>query len=83
MAHPLPPIDTRQGYPAANPQSGPQQPPGYGGGTYGQPIQQAGMPHTVGQYGQGRPAEVEGAGRSKAQLIVGIDFVCQTATAMR
>lgn len=28
----------------------------------------------MGAYG-GRPAEVEGAGRSKAQLIVGIDFV--------
>lgn len=32
---------------------------------------------TLGQYGGGRgqAVEVEGAGRSKAQLIVGIDFV--------
>lgn len=70
MAHHPPPIDTRQ-Y-AQNPGM-PQQPPGYGGGGYGQipqPVQQ------MGQYGQhARPAEVEGGGRSKAQLIVGIDFV--------
>lgn len=32
---------------------------------------------TLGQYGgRGQAVEVEGAGRSKAQLIVGIDFVC-------
>ena len=31
---------------------------------------------TLGQYGgRGQAVEVEGAGRSKAQLIVGIDFV--------
>jgi hypothetical protein len=69
--HP-PPIDTR-GYVGANPTMGPPQPPGYGGAGYGAP-QQAMQP-TMGQYGAGRPAEVEGAGRSKAQLIVGIDFV--------
>ena len=43
-----------------------QQPPQYGGGYQPQ--------GTLGHY-QGRPAEVEGGGRSKAQLIVGIDFV--------
>jgi len=33
---------------------------------------------TLGQYGgRGQAVEVEGAGRSKAQLIVGIDFVCR------
>jgi len=54
------------------------QPAGYGG-AYGQ-LQppQPGMPHAPGQYGHGRPAEVEGAARSKAQLIVGIDFVSPT-----
>ena len=37
----------------------------------------AGAPQpTLGQYqARGPPVEVEGAGRSKAQLIVGIDFV--------
>lgn len=69
--HP-PPIDTR-GYTGANPPMGPPQPPGYGGAGYGAP--QPGMQPSMGQYGAGRPAEVEGAGRSKAQLIVGIDFV--------
>jgi hypothetical protein len=83
MAHHPPPIDTRQGYPAANSTLGQPQPPGYGGGGYGQPLQPAGMQHPMGQFGQGRPAEVEGAGRSKAQLIVGIDFVCQPAPTTR
>lgn len=54
---------------------GPPQPPGYGG-AYGQGAPQAGVQHMANQFGPGgRPAEVEGAGRSKAQLIVGIDFV--------
>ena len=73
MAHYPPPINTGQGHVGANPNLGPPQPPGYGGGGYGQP----GAPQPL-QYQQGiynRPAEVEGAGRSKAQLIVGIDFV--------
>ncbi len=51
-------------------------PPGYGGGApnYGQAPQPQPVPA-----GYGRPAaEVEGNSRSKAQLIVGIDFVCQT-----
>lgn len=72
--HP-PPIDTRQGFGASNPQLGPQ-PPQYGG-AYPQ-----GQPQPL-QYQQGaynRPAEVEGAGKSKAQLIVGIDFVSLAAT---
>ena len=48
-------------------------PPVYGGG-YGAPT---GPPPTMNpQYGgRGGAVEVEGAGRSKAQLIVGIDFV--------
>lgn len=51
-----------------------QQPPGYGGAGYGQAMQP--HPQQMGQYGQHmRPAEVEGGNRSKAQLIVGIDFV--------
>lgn len=37
-------------------------------------------PQQMGQYGQHmRPAEVEGGNRSKAQLIVGIDFVSTDA----
>lgn len=74
MSHHPPPIDTRQGYVGANPQLQQQQPPGYGGAGYGQiPGQQ---PQQMGQFGQHmRPAEVEGGNRSKAQLIVGIDFV--------
>lgn len=54
-----------------------QQPPGYGGAGYGQlpTAQQQPQQHNM-PYGQHvRPAEVEGANRSKAQLIVGIDFV--------
>ena len=71
MAHAPPPINTgsySQGHPALG-----GQPPGYGGGGggYGQ-----GPQSTLGQYGgRGQAVEVEGAGRSKAQLIVGIDFV--------
>lgn len=76
-----PPINTGApvaGYP---PQMQPMQggppvaggPPGYTGGAggYGPP---AGQPLPTATYG--RPAaEVEGNSRSKAQLIVGIDFV--------
>ena len=73
MAHAPPPINTGaypQGHPALG--GGAPQPPGYGGG-YGQV--NAPQP-TLGQYGgRGAAVEVEGAGRSKAQLIVGIDFV--------
>jgi hypothetical protein len=50
-------------------------PPGYGGG-YPQPGAQHGAPPGLAAYGNRAPAvEVEGAGKSKAQLIVGIDFV--------
>ena len=82
MAHHPPPIHTGaypQGHPALN---GASQPPGYGGGGgggYPQPngMHAGGAPQpTLGQYqSRGPPVEVEGAGRSKAQLIVGIDFV--------
>lgn len=80
-AHHPPPIDTSRGYIGANPPMA-QQPPGYGGAGYGQmnqqPLQQ------MGQYGQHmRPAEVEGANRSKAQLIVGIDFVGENSYTAR
>jgi hypothetical protein len=71
LAHHPPPIDTTQRFPASSPAMGPPQPPGYGG--YAAHPQQVGAPHTVNQYT--RPAEVDGGGRSKAQLIVGIDFV--------
>lgn len=73
LAHHPPPIDTSRGYAGANPQMA-QQPPGYGGAGYNQMAQP--HPQQMGQYGQHmRPAEVEGGNRSKAQLIVGIDFV--------
>ena len=55
------------GYPMQQQQ---QQPSGYG---YGAPAPQG--PHA---YGQRSLAEVEGSQRSKAQLIVGIDFVRDT-----
>lgn len=71
LAHHPPPIDTTQRFPAANPTMVPPQPPGYGG--YAQHSQGLGAPHGMNQYT--RPAEVDGGGRSKAQLIVGIDFV--------
>jgi len=70
--HHPPPINTggyNQDHPALS-SSGGAQPPGYGG--YGQAQPTLGQ----GQYGaRGQAVEVEGAGRSKAQLIVGIDFV--------
>ena len=78
VSHHPPPINTGsypQGHPALG--SAPQPPQyagGYGqqgGGVHGGPAQPS-----LGRYGgQDRPVEVEGAGRSKAQLIVGIDFV--------
>lgn len=78
LPHQPPPINTGsypQGHPALN---GAAQPPGYAGG-YAQPngMHGAGAPQSMmGHYpGRGAPAEVEGAVRSKAQLIVGIDFV--------
>ena len=78
MAHHPAPIDTSRGYTGGAPQL---QPPGYAG-AYGQQVQppQPGMQqHMANQYGPPRPAEVDGGGRSKAQLIVGIDFVSHHA----
>ncbi|KAL9038785.1 MAG: hypothetical protein Q9214_005144 [Letrouitia sp. 1 TL-2023] len=75
MAHHPPPIHT-SGYPHGHPAlGGSAQPPGYGGG-YSQANGLGSAPQpTLGQYpSRGAPVEVEGAGRSKAQLIVGIDF---------
>ena len=81
MAHHPAPIDTRQSYMGQSTQQmGPPQPPGYGG-AYGQAPQQGqGMQYMNAPHVAGRPAEVEGAGRSKAQLIVGIDFVSSLPT---
>ena len=80
LAHHAPPPINTGAYPHGHPAlSGAAQPPGYGGG-YGQ-SQGMGAPQpTLGQYGgRGAAVEVEGAGRSKAQLIVGIDFVCNSS----
>ncbi len=79
-----PPQGHPAGHPGAHPaMGGPPQPPGYGG--YGPPNGMhggggaggpGGPPGGMGIYGnRGSAVEVEGAGRSKAQLIVGIDFV--------
>ena len=73
--HP-PPINTgaySQGHPAL---AGAPQPPSYGG-SYNQPngIHSAPQPVHTQYSSRGQAFEVEGAGRSKAQLIVGIDFV--------
>lgn len=76
LAHHAPPPINTGAYPQGHPAlGGAAQPPGYGGG-YAQ-SQGMGAPQpTLGQYGgRGQAVEVEGAGRSKAQLIVGIDFV--------
>jgi len=62
--------------------AGAPQPPGYGGG-YPQHPQQHGVPQGMAQYGRGPAVEVEGAGRSKAQLIVGIDFVSPVSQYLR
>lgn len=79
VTHHPPPIHTTgsysQGHPALG--GGVPQPPQYAGG-YTQPGGQghAPPPPNIARYGPGREiAEIEGNGRSKAQLIVGIDFV--------
>lgn len=60
-----PPMQIPRGIPPSMPnQLQPQHPPYYGH-----------VPPPVAPTAVGRPAEVEGSGRSKAQLIVGIDFV--------
>jgi len=87
-----PPINTGApvaGYPPPNPMGGPPppgmagRPPGYGGAPGYPPA--AGPPPGAGgpipNNAFGRPAaEVEGNSRSKAQLIVGIDFVSAPST---
>lgn len=76
MSHHPPPINTG-GYPGGHPAlAGAAQPPGYGGG-YAQPNGMHNAPQLTLPYvgGRSQAVEVEGAGRSKAQLIVGIDFV--------
>jgi hypothetical protein len=53
-------------------------PPGYGPPQYGAPPP-GGASIAAAQYqNRNNAVEVEGAGRSKAQLIVGIDFVRRT-----
>lgn len=74
---PPPPINTGgHGYPPNNMYNAP---PGYGqgggGGGYGYGPG-PGAPQGPHAYGGRTPAEVEGSQRNKAQLIVGIDFVC-------
>ena len=83
MAHHPAPIDTRQSYMGGQhpqQQMGPPQPPGYGG-AYNQMQQPAQGMQYMPQHAAGRPAEVAGdTNRSKAQLIVGIDFVSQPSS---
>lgn len=82
-----PPINTAaSGYPPGHPaaQMGgappPAGPPQYGPPQYGAPGVPGNQSVAAAQYANRNNAvEVEGAGRSKAQLIVGIDFVsCAT-----
>ena len=79
-----PPINTAAtGYPPGHPAAGHPAPPpaggppGYNAPQYGAPPTAPGGPSiAAAQYANRNNAvEVEGAGRSKAQLIVGIDFV--------
>jgi len=81
-----PPINTSApGYPPGHPAAGGMGapppaggPPQYGGGPpqYGAPgAPVGGQSIAAAQYANRGAVEVEGAGRSKAQLIVGIDFV--------
>jgi len=81
-----PPINTSApGYPPGHPAAGGMGapppvggPPQYGGGPpqYGAPgAPVGGQSVAAAQYANRGAVEVEGAGRSKAQLIVGIDFV--------
>lgn len=78
-----PPINTAaSGYPPGHPAAGGMGappaagPPQYGPPQYGAPNAPAGSSMAAAQYANRNNAvEVEGAGRSKAQLIVGIDFV--------
>jgi hypothetical protein len=79
-----PPINTAaSGYPPGHPGAGGMGappvaggPPQYGPPQYGAPGAPAGGSIAAAQYANRNNAvEVEGAGRSKAQLIVGIDFV--------
>jgi hypothetical protein len=80
-----PPINTATagGYPPGHPAAGGMGapppaggPPQYGPPQYGAPAPAGGGSIAAAQYANRNNAvEVEGAGRSKAQLIVGIDFV--------
>jgi hypothetical protein len=80
-----PPINTAaSGYPPGHPAAGQMGaapaaagPPQYGGGPpqYGAPPAGGGSIAAQQYANRNNAVEVEGAGRSKAQLIVGIDFV--------
>jgi hypothetical protein len=86
-----PPINTAaSGYPPGHPQGGMAPPPAGGPPQYGPPQYGAPQPPAgnqsvaAAQYANRNNAvEVEGAGRSKAQLIVGIDFVRILLSIMR
>jgi hypothetical protein len=87
-----PPINTAAaGYPPGHPagpgMGAPPQaggPPQYGPPQYGAPVPPGGGSVAAAQYANRNNAvEVEGAGRSKAQLIVGIDFVSHIFSIMR
>ena len=70
LGHPGgPPMGVQPGIPPPMPGNMPGQHPPY----YGHPPRD--IPPPVAPTAVGRPAEVEGSNRSKAQLIVGIDFV--------
>jgi hypothetical protein len=77
-----PPINTAaSGYPPGHPAGGMGAqppaggPPQYGPPQYGAPIPGGGSVAAAQYANRNNAVEVEGAGRSKAQLIVGIDFV--------
>ncbi|PTU22939.1 hypothetical protein P175DRAFT_0522019 [Aspergillus ochraceoroseus IBT 24754] len=73
-AHHAPPLNTTNMPYGQQPVQPLGAPPGYG---LPQPVGHGmgqGVPQSQAPYGMRNPAEVEGAGRSKAQLIVGIDF---------
>lgn len=78
---PLPPINTQgHGYPPQAPLYQQPAPPGYPAqqqpyGGYGVPNPPQPQPAATQQYQRPGAVEVDGVNRSKAQLIVGIDFV--------
>ncbi|EEH44464.2 uncharacterized protein PADG_00753 [Paracoccidioides brasiliensis Pb18] len=74
LAHSPPPINTGVPYPqSSGPIASPPQPPGYGG--YPPHAAPHAMQQSIPTYGRAHnTGELDATGRSKAQLIVGIDF---------